>query len=279
MKKWNQVVALLLMAASMLTLAGCQSTASTDAGKANSKPVKKVIIGTGSKFKNYCFIDDKNNLTGFEVELLKKVDEKLPQYEFEFKTFDFAAILVSLETGKIDLAAHQYEVNADRKNKFLFGDEGVTTFDLRLVVKEDRNDIKSLDDLAAIGGKVEVGSAAANSTYVVDKWNKEHGNKLNLVFQASDTTLTLKNLESGKTDAFVSIQRSVDDYQRTFGAKIKTVGEPISRSNSYYLYRKNDPEAEQLKKDVDAVLKELKADGTVSELSKKWLGGDYVPKN
>lgn len=273
MKK-SKIIALGLSIITLLSLllTGCQSAAPTAAAK------KKIVIGTGNAYKPYCFLDEKGNLTGFEIEVLKKINEKLPQYEFEFKTFDFNAILVSLETGKIDLAAHQFEVNPERKNKFLFGDEGVTIYDLKLVVKEDRNDIKSLDDLAKINGTIEVGKASTNKTYVVDKWNKEHGNKLNLVFAASDTTITLQNLESGKTDAFVNIQRNVDDYRATYKAKIKTVGEPISFSNSYYLYRKDDPTGAQLKKDIDAVLKTMKEDGTLVKLSQQWLGGDYIPK-
>ena len=257
----------------LVSLAGCQATAPAATAK------KKIVIGTGSEYKPYCFLDEKGNLTGFEIEVLKKVNERLPKYEFEFKTFDFNAILVSLETGKIDLAAHQFEVNPDRKNKFLYGDEGVTVYDLKLVVKEDRSDIKSLEDLAVIRATVEVGKASANKTAVVDKWNKEHGNRLNLILEAADTTITLQNLESGKTAAFVNIQRNVDAYRKTFGAKIKTAGEPISYSNAYYLYRKGDETGAQLKKDVDAALKALKQDGTLQELSRKWLGGDYIPKD
>jgi len=275
----NKIFAIVLLLISMvMLLSGCNSSTAADSSK-NGKNVKKIIIGTGSEYKPYCFLDEKNNLTGFEVEVLKKVNERLPQYEFEFKTFDFNAILVSLETGKIDLAAHQFEVNADRKNKYLFGDEGVTIYDLMLVTKENRNDIKSLEDLAAINATIEVGKASSNKTAVVDRWNKEHGNKLKLTLEASDTTITLQNIDSGKTDAFVNIQRNVDAYKTTYGAKIKTVGEPISRSNSYYLYHKNDEIGVQLKKDVDAALKELKEDGTLTQLSQKWLGGDYIPKN
>lgn len=277
--KRNKMVAIALILISMMALAaGCSSNVS-NSSSIGGKNSKKIIIGTGSEYKPYCFLDDKNNLTGFEVEVLKKVNEKLPQYEFEFKTFDFNAILVSLETGKIDLAAHQFEVNADRKNKYLFGDEGVTIYDLMLVTKENRNDIKSLDDLAAINATVEVGKASANKTAVVDRWNKEHGNKLKLTLEASDATITLQNIDSGKIDAFVNIQRNVDAYKTTYNAKIKTLGEPISRSNSYYLYRKDDETGAQLKKDVDAALKQLKEDGTLTQLSQKWLGGDYIPKN
>lgn len=277
MKKTKLITIGLLLVSMILLLTGCQSGA-MDSAKNGGKGVKKIIIGTGSEYKPYCFLDEKNNLTGFEIEVLKKVNEKLPQYEFEFKTFDFNAILISLETGKIDLAAHQFEANVDRKTKYLFGDEGVTIYDLKLVVKENNNDIHSLEELAGINGTVEVGKASANKTAVVDRWNKEHGNKLKLILEASDATITLQNIDSGKTDAFVNIQRNVDAYKATYNAKIKTVGEPISRSNSYYLYRKNDETGAQLKKDVDGALKALKEDGTLTELSKKWLGGDYIPK-
>lgn len=270
--KW--VLSAILLMSVVLLAAGCQSSTAVD----GTKEKKKIIIGTGSEYKPYCFIDEKNNLTGFEVEVLKKVNERLPQYEFEFKTFDFNAILVSLETGKIDLAAHQFEINPDRKNKYVFGDVGVTTYDLLLAVKGSRNDIKTLEDLAAINGTVEVGKASSNKTAVVDKWNKAHDNKLKLVLEASDVTLTLQNLQTGKTDAFVNVQRNVDSFKKTYGADIKTVGEPISRSNSYYLYRKDDAVGAQLKKDVDTALKSLKEDGTLLALSQKWLGGDYIAK-
>ena len=79
-------------------------------------------------FKNYCwyrntvskhlFLDDKGNLTGYDVELVRAIDEKLPEYKFEFKTMEFSNLLLSLETRKIDFIAHQMEVNSEREEKF-----------------------------------------------------------------------------------------------------------------------------------------------------------------
>ncbi len=159
---------------SIITLAGLLAfIVIADAG-ADTK-AKKILVGTGSTYKNVCFLDEKGNLTGYEVEVLKKIDEQLPQYDFEFKIFDFKTILVSLETGKIDLAAHQYESNPDRRAKYLYADEGVTKYDLRIAVRADRNDINSFDDLAKIGATVQVGNAASNNTYITNKWNDEHG--------------------------------------------------------------------------------------------------------
>jgi ABC-type amino acid transport/signal transduction systems, periplasmic component/domain len=262
-----------------LVISGCQSKAVASGGtSAASVKAKKIVVGTGSTYKNVCFLDDKNQLTGYEVEALKKVDELLPQYEFEFKILDFSAILPALETGKIDLAAHQFESNNERRSKYDFATEGVTKYDQRLVVKDTRNDIKSLDDLANISGTIQVGSATSNTTYLIEQWNRDHGNKLKTVLSPGDTTLTLQTLESGKIDAFLTIERTFDEYKKTYNAKIKIVGDPVNYSNSYYLYRKNDADSAKLKKDVDEAVVKLKEDGTLKKLSEQWLGGDYIPE-
>jgi L-cystine transport system substrate-binding protein len=273
--KRNRVITGILAGLSLVfLLSGCQS----EAAASGKEAVKKIIIGTGSQYKNVCFLDDKNQLTGFEVEALKRIDEILPQYEFEFKILDFSAILPSLETGKIDLAAHQYESNTERRSKYLFGGEGLTRYDQRIAVKDDRNDINSLEDLADIGGTVQVGNATSNSTYLIEQWNRDHGNRLKTVLAPSDVTITLQNIDTGKIDAFLGIERTIDDYIKTYNAKIKIVGDPVNISNSYYLYRKNDPGSEELKKAVDEAIGKLKDDGTLKQLSIQWLGGDYIPK-
>jgi ABC-type amino acid transport substrate-binding protein len=277
MKKIKIIAGVLIAASLVAVLGGCKSK-SVSADTNNSQKPKKIIIGTGSQYKNVCFLDEKNQLTGFEVEALKKIDEILTQYEFEFQILDFSAILPALETGKIDIAAHQYESNEQRKSKYLFGDEGLTRYDQRLVVKEGRDDIKSLKDLAEIGGTIQVGSATSNSTYLIEQWNRENGNKLKTVLSPNDATITLQTLDTGKIDAFLNIERTVDEYKATYNAKIKIVGDPINLSNAYYIYRKDDAESAQLKKDVDGAIAKLKDNGTLKELSKKWLGGDYIPE-
>lgn len=255
-------------------LPGCVNDNSVSGDK-----VRKVYVGTGNAYKNICFIDDKGNLTGYEVDVLKEIDRRLPQYEFEYQTSDLNALLISLETNKIDIAAHQFELNPEREKKFLFAKEGVSSYDLFLVVKEDREDIKSFADIANIGGTLEVGKASANKTYLADKWNKENGNKINIILAAADPTVTLQNLATGKTDAFIHIQRVVDEYKQEFNAQIKTVGEPISVSNAYYLYRKDDAFSKQLQEDIDKVIKEMKQDGTLVKLSEQWFKKNYVPES
>jgi len=236
--------------------------------------VTEVIIGTGSDYNPYCYLDEKNELTGFEKAVLDEIDRRLPEYRFTYKIFDFTNILLSLETGAIDIAAHQFEFNIERNEKYLYGSEGYTTYDLFLVVRENDDSIKTFADLK--GKKLIVTNTSANIYYVSNKWNNENGNIFEFVF-ASSTPLMIEDLENGTGDAFVSVARQVPRYQQEYNAKIKIVGDPVSDSQAFYLY--NRKTGGELKEVIDRVLAELKADGTLAALSIKWLGADYTPHN
>lgn len=257
---------------SILVFSGCNGAGgSTSAqGQANETEPRKIVIGTGNAFKPYCYLDDDGNLAGYELEVLKAIDKKLPQYEFSFETFEFKNVLLSLESKKIDIGAHQFENNPEREKKYLFGVEPYTTFILRITVGKDRNDIKSIEDLH--GKKVRV-SPGSNDAYVLEQYNKEHDNAIELVY-ASDTGETIvQNIVNGSIDAFISVKRIVESYNEAYGDKLKTVGDPIASSSTYYIYRKEDT---QLKEDIDAALKELKESGELAKISIAVLGGDYT---
>ena len=234
----------------------------------------EVIVGTGNAYNPYCYLDENNNLTGFEVALLGEIDARLPDYKLTIQALDFDNILLSLESGKIDVAAHQFEYNIERDQKYLYGTVGYTTYALYLVTREDDNSIKSFEDLK--GKKLISTSTTNNAYYIANKWNTEHGNPFEIIF-SSTTPLLLEDLENGVGDAFISVARNIPRYQQEYGAKIKTVGEPVSNSNTYYLFNKQN--GAELQKVFDQALTEIKADGTLKKLSIEWLGEDYTPKD
>jgi L-cystine transport system substrate-binding protein len=268
MKKLFKALSIILSLAVVLGIL-FQATVVNAATKKTT--VRTITIGTGNAFKPYCYLDEKGQLQGYEKEVLTAVFKKLPQYKIKFKTSEFKNILLSLGSKKIDLAAHQFEVNPERKAKFLYGDESYTTFILRIVVKKDNTTTKGIADLA--GKNVQV-SPGSNEAYVLEQYNKDHADKaLKLIYSSADQATTVKNLQDGKIDAFISITRIVQALNKTFGDVIKTVGDPIASSNTYFIFRKED---KQLKADVDKVLKELRKDGTLSKISIQILGGDYT---
>ncbi|WP_342552613.1 transporter substrate-binding domain-containing protein [Paenibacillus sp. FSL R7-0652] len=263
----------LLFITMMAVLAGCSTgTASKDSGAAaaeGSAKVKKIIVGTGTQFPNVCFIDDKGQLTGYDVELIREIDKRLPDYEFEFSTMDFKNLLLSLETKKIDLIAHQMEVNEERQAKFLFNDEAYNIFPNKVVVSQKNDTVHSMDDLE--GKKLIVG-ATSNAAVLAEKWNAAHGNTIDIVYSgAGEDTIT--QIKTGRVDATISTQFAIDYQNKAVDAQLKTVGDALSNSKVYFILNKDEQE---LKTKVDEALKSIKADGTLAKLSKEWLGANYT---
>ncbi|MEB2300882.1 transporter substrate-binding domain-containing protein [Lysinibacillus xylanilyticus] len=271
MKKISFYLLMLLV----LLLTACTSTEKSEGDTSENnaaqggKGVQKIIVGTGTQFPNICFIDDKGNLTGYDVELVRAIDEKLPEYEFEFKTMEFSNLLLSLETRKIDFIAHQMEVNSEREEKFLFNKEPYNVFPLQVTVNAKNKSIQSIDDLK--GKNVSV-SPTSNSAVYLEKYNKEHNLGANIVYSSGSVDVH-NQLATGRIDAIVTTPFAVKYYNESNEAQEKVVGDALLNSKVYFLLNKDEV---VLQERLDDAIRELKAEGVISKLSKKWLGDDYT---
>lgn len=267
-RAWKAAVLLLLAA---LALAGCGGAS---AGESKSG-VKKIIVGTGTQFPKVAFIDENGKLTGFDVELVRELDARLPQYEFEFQTMDFSNILLSLETGKIDFGAHEFEKNPEREEKYLFNKVPYAYWRNFIIVSKENNDpIESLDDMH---GKRFLATPTSAQAQILENYNKEHPGALEIVYNNGGANDVVSQILTGRVDASIGADFSLPliDPQ----GKLKTVGQPLTEAEILFVFRKNDPESQRLADDIDAALIELRKDGTLARLSKEWLGQDFTYEN
>ncbi len=267
-KQITKIVASVALGSCLLT--GCGKST------AESSDIQKVIVGSGTSYNPYCYLDENGKATGYEYAVLQEIDKLLPQYEFEYQSMNFDSLLLSLDSKKIDLAAHQYEYTDERAKKYLFGTEAYTTYVTYIAVPVDDNTTTSLKDLAS--KTVRTGGTTSASTAIVQNWNKENPDyAVNIYNSDSDTNEeTVAAIKGGEAAACVLTQRDVDRINKNFGNGtdiLKTVGKPINNSKTYYLYRKDETE---LQKAIDGVLKKLKANGKLAELSEQYLGGNFT---
>lgn len=267
-----------ILTISLVVFTGCGNggadSSSSNQESGNGK-VQKVIIGSGTTYNPYCYLDENGKATGYEYALLKEIDALLPEYEFEYQSMDFDSLLLSLESGKIDVAAHQYEYTDERAEKYLFGEEAYTTYVTYLAVLTEDDTTKSLEDLA--GQKVRTGGTTSATTSIVKNYNDEHPDKAVDIYATDGTDEeAAAAIKSGAVKALVLTKRDVEKYNKNFGDGkdfLKVVGEPINDSKTYYLYRKDETE---LQKAIDGALKKLKESGKLAELSIQYIGGDFT---
>ncbi|WP_438494953.1 transporter substrate-binding domain-containing protein [Paenibacillus sp. IHBB 3054] len=254
-------------------VAEAAAPANAQGGNASAEPAKvtKIIVGTGTGFPKVCYIDENGKLTGFDVELIKEIDNRLPEYEFELQTMDFSNLLLSLETKKIDLVAHVMEKNPERELKYSFNKEAYAHWRNRIVVAKDNESIHSLDDLK--GKKVLTGATSAQAQ-ILENYNKEHENAINIVYQNGTANDTAAQISSGRVDATLAADfvLPIIDPQ----SKLKATGDELSSADILYVLRKDDADSQKLSDAIDGAIKELKTDGTLGKLSTEWLGADVT---
>lgn len=234
------------------------------AGKAVK--TEEIIVGTGNNYAPYCYLDADGNLTGYELAVLEEVDRRLPQYTFKFEVYDFANILVSLTSGKVDIGAHEFEENADRRATYLYGTEGYNSFDGFFTVPENSpyNGITSIDELAGNPSALIPVNQGSNYEAYVKNYNAAHDKKLNLEIY-SEYEILVANLISG---VYAGLIIPLPDMQRMNeffpGLNLKPISDkPIIVSQAYFIFNKNNPTLQQA---VDGALREIKADGTLGRL-------------
>lgn len=101
LKSILKIAATVIAAASVITLAGCggDKDASASAAKSQAGSAKTYVVATRGTFRPFTYMDDKNNLTGYDVEILKEVEKRNPGIHFEFKTMAPSAGFVGMESG------------------------------------------------------------------------------------------------------------------------------------------------------------------------------------
>lgn len=269
-KKVKAILSVLMVCLMFLGAAsGCGSNSSS-----SGENTKKIIVGTSTSYMPYCYMDsDTNEFTGYDVEVLKAVDELLEQYEFEFSGYDTTERLMALESNKIDIAAGQFEKNEEREEKYLFSEEGYTNASSQVVVSGDNTTINGIEDLS---GKNVYVIANSNASYQMEKYNTDNNANINIVYGENNFEVINTMLSNGSIDAYIQTARTVALNNEAYGTNHKVVGEPVMASETYFLFNKSNTE---LQKAVDGALKQLKESGKMSEICIEWLGQDFTPEN
>ncbi|MGO1059681.1 transporter substrate-binding domain-containing protein [Planococcus sp. FY231025] len=275
MKIKHSTLLVLLIAAIGLLLAACGSKESSSSAVASEdkapnsweriEEAGKIVVGTEGLYYPITYHDETTKeLTGYDVEVARALGEKLG-VEVEFKEMEFDGLLPALRNGQIDIAANDFAVTDERKEKFDFTVPIKHSYGSAIVRESDNSGIESVEDLK---GKKVGGSATSNYA----KYAREQGAEV-IVYTGSDTVLP--EIVNGRVDAtlndYLVLKRSLEQYDKP-GLKLAE-GVKFSFSSSAIVLPKDSPE---LKGKIDAALEELLADGTLKDLSIKFLGDDVT---
>jgi L-cystine transport system substrate-binding protein len=290
MKKFSLAMAIVLILA--LFLASCSSSANpvnpsdssanpsvnpaspsaapSSSPEASDEPTV-VKVGTMGTYEPFTYVDKDNNLTGYDIEVLRLIEKTDPSLKFEFVTGPWDSLFSGLDADKFQMLANQITSNPDREAKYLLTDNTYALCVSQLIVKKGRTDIQSLQDLK---GK-KIGTTVGDSfTRVLEDWNEANGKILDIVYYEEDITTILQDIASGRIDATLNDPIMAAEKAKAQNLDVEPVGERIAADPTHFIFKK-DETGELLKSKVDAALAKLKDDGSLSKLSVEWFGVDY----
>lgn len=113
-------IGLPLILAAITLLAACSSTDSKKQSTAwgNIKEEDTIKVATsGTLYPTSYHEQETNDLTGFDVEIVKEVAKRL-DVSVEFTEMGFEGMLTAVQTGKVDIAANDIGITEEHKEKF-----------------------------------------------------------------------------------------------------------------------------------------------------------------
>ncbi|MCO4636954.1 amino acid ABC transporter,substrate-binding protein [Streptococcus infantarius subsp. infantarius] len=257
-----------------------KTSASADSSQSSSDKVTTLQVAHNQNYVPYDFVNDKGESDGFEVAVLKAVDDKLKNYKFEYTGTSDEDLLIGLESGKYDIGVKGAWYTEERAQKFVIPDQAIGASVIGFAVrKADENKYKDIDSFAKAGSKL-VPISPQNAQYnVIQEYNKKAKHPIELKesesFSVADAYAWV--LE-GRYDAYFSIKLSFEEaVQKEDGAYHQYADQltwfPYKGIETYPLIHKNDTN-KAFAKEYDKAIKELQKDGTIAKLSEKYFGED-----
>ena len=264
-----------MAAAGVLSMTGCsdKTAASSTAGPAPLDKLSsiqksgKLVVALEGAWQPWSYHDTSDTLVGYDVEVSRAIAEKLG-VEPEYVESDWDSLFAGLDAGRYDMVCNGVEVTEERAKTYDF-----TTpygyIHTALAVRKDNEDIHSFEDLK---GKTTANSLA--STYM------ELAESYGATVQGIDTLEeTIQLLTAGRIDATLNADVSFYDYLNVHpDADFKLVAQTEDASHVAIPLRKGDASATLLEA-INTAIEELRADGTLKELSEKYFGQDISAEN
>ena len=227
---------------------------------AKVKASGEIKMAMSGQYPPFNFVDDKNQLTGFDVEIGQAVAERIGIKATPLSTA-WDGIIAGLLANKYELICGSMAITEERLKSIDFS-EPYYRSGAQLFVKKG-SAIKSVADLK--GRKVGV---TLGTTY--EKWVRANIPDADVRTYKGVPDMILE-VGYGRIDGFITDKIVGALAIKEKGAPIALVGDLLYEEKMGIALRQNNPD---LKAAITDALAAIKKDGTYHDISMKWLGID-----
>ena len=223
-----------------------------------------LTIAMEGTWSPWTYHNEKDELVGFDVEVAEYIADYLG-VKAKFVEGEWDGLFAGLDAGMYDIIVNGGDKTEEREKKYDFSAPYAYNHTV-LVVRSDNKKIKSFEDLK---GKITANSIG--STYM------ELAEKYGATVKGVDSLgETMTMVISKRADATLNAEPSVLDYMKEQpDAPIKIVAS-TEEANHVCIPIRKESKTVTFRAEVNKAIAEMRKDGTLEELSKKYFGSDIT---
>ena len=281
MKKLTKLTALTLTAALTVGLTACGGTADTTAAESTADTAGTettetaggdllseiqakgtITVAMEGTWAPWTYHDEDDNLVGYDVEVATKIAEKLG-VEPQFIEGEWDGLLAGLDAGRYDIMVNGVDITPERAEKYDFSTP--YAFNRTAVITTKDND--SINTLEDLNGKNTANTISSTYAQLAEQYGAT-------VTGVDDLNQTFELLLSGRIDATLNAEMTYYDYMKEHPDANAKIAVLTDDANEVAIPMRKGDETATLRTAIDAAIDELRADGTLKELSEKYFGTD-----
>lgn len=173
----------------------------------------KIVVGTCADYPPYEFhkaVDGKDEILGFDMAIANEIAKDLG-VKLEIKDMSFDGLIAALQCDNVDIVIAGMNPTPDREKEVDFSKPYYTAAQGLIVRAEDKDKIKSLDDLE--GKKVGVQKGTVQEDIAKEKMSKSDlkslGKVTDLIMEIKDKKVDALLVELPVAEAYISKNKDI----------------------------------------------------------------------
>lgn len=242
------------------------ATAALAGGHLPNLEGREVVVVTENAYPPLQFVDPASgDAIGWEYDAMEEIAKRL-NITVVYENISWDAMIAAVSQAQFDMGMTGITIREDRAEQVDFSDSYMTSEMVMLV----RGDEDRFSDAAGFAADPDLLMAAQPGTtpFYVGVYDVLDGDEANPRIKLFETFgAGVQALRTGDVDLVLTDGTAGNGYVEASDGGLKIVGEKLGTEDFGFIF----PKGSDLVEPMNAVIADMKADGTIDALNKKWF--------
>jgi len=227
---------------------------------------KEVIVVTENAYPPLQFMDPKTGeAIGWEYDAMAEISKRI-NIKVTYENISWDAMIPAVSEGQFDLGMTGITIRDDRKEKVDFSDPYMRS-EMVMMVRGDEDRFTDAKSFAA-NDDLLMAAQPGTTPFYVGVYEVLDGNESNPRIKLFETFgATVQALKTGDVDLVLTDGTAGAGYVDASDGGLKIIGDKLGTEDFGFIF----PKGSGLVGPVNAAIADMKADGTIDALNKKWF--------